>query len=768
MVSKLKKRLVLRQDNLGLKPLSLNASHHNLATISVLAVMGSMPHLAQAQEVGFDEIIVTATRRAVDIQDVGITMTALNAEALRSANVVDTDSLSQITPGLSIIKPGSPMAGIVAIRGVAQNDFAAHLESANIFYVDDVYRPSNGSIVQRLYDVERVEVLKGPQGTLFGRNATGGLVHIITASPNVDAFEGYIEGEYAEHGIYELQGAANIPLGEVSAIRFSGFWAGTDGFIENDIGPDQGQHNSFATRVQYTTDLLVDLSLKLRGEYSEDSSNAAGGAFARGGEPRSDGLSVFRDAPFNTDSGYIDADGSVFTGSYNDDGFFERAETNLSVEVVYDIGNWSIKSISAYNDITLDYGEDNDASPFDIAEFFQKTEQSSYSQEFRISADFDRSNITAGFYYLDISGDYSQSFQLNNLGNFNGVIAPIPVLLLPLGQKDTGNYSIDTKSWSLYGQAEYEVTDKVKITAGLRYTRDKKDYAYQQTCESLIGSPLACAPLPSIVIGGAGLVKDSHHEAGISARLQLDYHLNEDTLIYVSYNRGYKAFNYNAGFSGAAQVDSVRFDGETINAYEIGSKLEFLDGIARLNLAGFYYDYKDYQAFDQRGVSFVLSNTDAEIYGAEGELSLSPGGGFEGRVGFVLLNTNVADIDIGGVLLDRDIPQSADVEFNFGLSQSIELGTGVVKLNFDGSYIGEYFSQLTNSDVTRVGGYWNFNSLISYRPDGEAFELSLFARNIFNTEQLIYAFDITFPGSGLVRQNYANPRTFGAGIRFNF
>ncbi len=250
--------------------------------------------------------------------------------------------------------------------------------------------------------------------------------------------------------------------------------------------------------------------------------------------------------------------------------------------------------------------------------------------------------------------------------------------------------------------------------------------------------------------------------------MQLDYRATEDLLLFAAYNRGYKAFNYNAGFAGAASVAGVRFEGEKLNAFEVGSKLDFWGNRARFNVSAFYYDYKDYQAFDQRGTSFILSNTDATIYGADAEFTLSPGAGVNILLGLSLVDTNVEDIPIGGQLLDRESPQSPDLTFNFAVSKDFEFDQGIFRVGIDGNYTGEYYSQLTNAPVTAAGDNWLVNARVSFRPPTENWEVALFVRNVFDDARLLYAFDITFPGNGLVEQVYGPPRWFGGQIRVNF
>ncbi|MEM1018901.1 MAG: TonB-dependent receptor [Pseudomonadota bacterium] len=731
----------------------------------------SMVSTAAAQDGGLEEIVVTATRRETSLQDIGVSVTAFSGDRLKTLNVFTTDEITNQTPGLSLIQAGgAPLAGLIAIRGVAQNDFAPHLESANIVFSDDVYRPSNGSNIANVFDLERVEVLKGPQGTLFGRNATGGLLHYITKDPE-EELGGYVDLTVGEFNQVRGEGALNVPLGDIGAFRVAVLANSNDGWIRNAVGADQVLDETLALRTKLLLTPNDRLTIKLQGEYQENPENPAGGGFPVGGFVGEDTLGQFRQPfPGPTDTGYIDADGSVFTGEFDFDGRFMRKDWTVFADIQYEIGNFTFTSITAYSDFENDYEEDNDLTPFDLTIFRQSAEQETFTQEVRVNADYDQLRVTGGFFYLDINGDYFQNFQINNLGNFNQILgAPAFLLTVPVGLNQSANYSLNTSSWSIFAQAEYDLTEQLTVTGGIRYTRDSKDYMYLNSCESLIAEAPACPPaFPPDTLAGAGLIVDEFSEGGVSARLQLDYKVNEDWLIYASYNRGYKAFSYNAGFAGAAPVDGVRFDGETINAYEAGSKLDFLDGNARLNVAAYYYDYNDYQAFDQRGTSFILFNTDARIYGLDVELSANPGYGIDLALGGTYNNTKVSDVPINGQVFDLDAPQAPEFTFNFVAGKSIDIDAGTVRLGFDGAFVGEYFSQLNNAPVTRAGDHWVVNGRLSFAAESGRWSAAVFSRNLFNAERLQYAFDITFPGNGLVEQVYSPPRWIGGSVRINF
>jgi len=732
-----------------------------------LALAAAMPP-AMAQTL--EEVVVTATRREASLQDIGVSVTAFTDAEMRQFNIVRSDDIANMTPGLQyVVGSATPLVGLISIRGVAQNDFSSHLEGANVLYVDDVYRPSIGSYIQNFFDVERAEVLKGPQGTLFGRNATGGLIHMITREPG-DELNGYLQGTLGEYDQIIVEGAVGGPLGAGISGRVAFQHAEHDGWIENAIGPDSIEDDTTAVRGKLLMEPNERLRIKLQAEWFQTRPVDGGGGFATGGFVGPDTLGRFKAPPAPTDAGYVDADGSPFTGEFDFPGKYERDEYMIFADLQYTHENLLFTSITAYSRLDDDYTEDNDLTPIDLTIFRTRSEQKNFSQELRLNADFDRQRLTAGFYYLNIDGTYFQNFQINNLGagGASQIATGAPPFLIPLGFNQFANFSVDTESWSIYAQGEMDLTPALTITGGLRYTEDSKDYRYLNTCQNLLPFP-ACPPaFDPATLAGAGRVSDDHTEDGVSARVQLDYRIGDDWLVFASYNRGYKAFSYNAGFAGAAAVDNARFKGETLNAFEIGTKSDFWGGRARLNASAFYYLYEDYQAFDQRGTDFILSNTDANVYGADAELTVSPGYGLNFLFGLALLETEVDDIPIGGQLLEREAPQSPALTFNFAAAKDFQIGPGTVRVALDGLYIDDYFSQLTNAPVTRVGDHWLLNGRLSFFSSDERWEASVFVRNMLDEERLLYAFDITFPGNGLVEQTFAPPRWVGGQVRFNF
>lgn len=462
-----------------------------------------------------------------------------------------------------------------------------------------------------------------------------------------------------------------------------------------------------------------------------------------------DGLGVPLPPGSPTGFGYADADGDPYTGEFNFPGRFTRETWTVGGKINLDLGGgYSLATVTSYQELDSAYAADNDFSPADIGIFSQDAKAKHFTQEIRLIEDEGAFRWTAGLFYLNIKGDYFQGFNLPAFGTH-----------------PRANYSVDTQSYSGFGQMEYDLTDQLKLTAGARVTRDEKDYFYSEVCTGPL-CPVFIAPGS---LASAGVTRDKHGETGVSGRLVLDYKPNDNTLLYASINRGYKAFNYNAGFVGQAPLSGFRFKGENLMAYEIGGKFEFLDRRVRFNAATFYYDYSDYQAFDQRGFNFTLFNTSARIYGADFELSVRPGMGFEFDAGLALLDTNVKNIPIGTRLVDRNAPQAPDYTINVAATKHFELGSaGRLSTTFNAVYTADFYSQLTNAEVTKVPGSWLANARISLRTMEDRLELSGFVNNLFDKARKTFSFDVSAPPLGGAYDTYTRPRWFGAQARYNF
>ncbi|MCB1729938.1 MAG: TonB-dependent receptor [Halieaceae bacterium] len=739
--------------------------------ISVVVLASSAILGADTFAAALEEVVVTATRRSVSLQDTGISVSAFSGAELEQLNITDTDMLTLVTPGLMFQNGGgAPLVGLVAIRGVSQNDFAGHIESPNALYVDEVYQPSISTNSIKMYDLERVEILRGPQGTLFGRNATGGLIQLITNKPT-DEFEAYLDASAGNYNYYTAEGAVSGKLTDGVSGRLAFYHGESKGYINNSIGPDQVADDTDAARMHINFEPSDRLDILLSADYYRTDTDNVGGAHSQGAlvDPVT-GLGYNVPGINNTVTGYTQSSSDIYDGAYDQPGYIDRKSYNLVSNISYQFDKVRLVSLSNYNNVNSDYLEDNDLSPLPFIEFSQTGDSDAYSQEFRIEQVEGATRWTAGLYFLNIDGNYSQALAVNPPPDYDPAAVHI---------NQTAKWSLDTTSWSAFGQLEQDLSPDMVLTAGLRWTYDEKDYHYNVIPQLFVGGNLIPgeAPLgapPGTLVNEVltnGPISNKHNEDGFSARLQLDYSVTTDWLLYASFNKGYKAFNYNAGFAGFAPYSGLRFDGEDLYAYETGSKLEFWDGKARWNISAYYYDYQNYQAFDQRGINFTLFNTDATMYGMDTELTVSPTDTTNLIFGMSLLHTEVEDVPIGvdpenPIYVDRDAPQSPDFTFNGTIIQDFPLEVGNISVQFSGYYNGGYYSQLTNAPNTKIPSFTVYNGRVSFSDHQDRYEVSVFAKNMFNEKYYTYAFDIA--ANGFTEQTLGPPRWVGVEGRYNF
>lgn len=488
---------------------------------------------ALAQGVFNDEIVVTAQKREESAQDVGISITALSGEQMRALGYTNAQEVTALAAGVATLQPNGEANYAVGIRGVANNDFTSNVESPVAIYVDETYISQMSGAGFLLFDVERVEILRGPQGTLFGRNATGGLVHYLTVKPDAEAFSGYGSFTYGNYDRFKAQGAVNMPLveGKLSA-RLSLAMHTGDGYVTNRLDPsrDLNNANESAGRLQVRFQPTDNFDLLLNARLGHQNIRTGFFEYASAVDPTGD----YTPGVPNVDlGGYVDLDGDVFAGDYDFTGQNKTNTQGYSARVDWDLGGVELTSITDYQDVERDYMEDSDASPANYFNFFLTTDATQFSQELRLAGDVDKLKWVLGFYYLDIDINDSNGGKATDLftalfgdpavTGFNGVRNP---------------YTLDTKSWSIFGQFDYALTPTLTFIGGLRYIDEKKDYAYDDYV-ALFPEDISSGLDPRIVnLDPPASFAGNRHDKNIAARAQLNWTPRENLLAYASWNRG--------------------------------------------------------------------------------------------------------------------------------------------------------------------------------------------------------------------------------------
>ncbi len=772
----------------------LDLDKKKMSTKAMLAIAAAPCALAIAMptanaQVFKDEIIVTATKREESAQDVGISVTALSGEQIRALGYTNAQQVTAMAPGVSTIQPNGESNYAVAIRGAANSDFTTNVESPVALYVDEVYISQSSGSGFQLFDTERVEVLRGPQGTLFGRNATGGLIHYISVKPQ-DEFGGYASVSYGRFNRVRTQGALNMPLNEDLAARVSFTTNQGDGYVTNRNRPDRNLNNAndFAGRVQVLYEPSDNFDVLFSARYGKQDIRT--GFFEYVSAPLPTGVPQ-PTSPNPSLGGYVDLDGDVFAGSYDFPGRNLLETWSGTVTANLDLGGAKLTSITDYRSVERDYIEDSDASPVNYFNFFLTTDAEQFSQEFRLAGEKDKLSWLAGLYFIDIqiddsNGAIAQGFideflglvDPASVGAFNGVDNP---------------YSQSTTSISGFGQIDYQLSDKLSITLGGRYTFESKDFVYNNN--GVLFDDAAVSGLDPrtqlIVPDLVPSVRGDQSNNMWSARAVLNYHATDNLLIYGGWNRGVRGGGFNAPIlPGITDVTFFSYAPETLNSYEVGFKADFANGRARINGSGYYYDYNNYQAFSIIGLDTFTLNANSENYGFELEFQASPVDGLDMVFGVGYIDANVSGVpgvnadafDSAGNLIipafrSGDIRPVQTPKWNLnGLLRyeiPVSAWNGNLALQGDFQYRSEHFFNLTALPAATENGYAVINGSVAWIPEDQPWDLRFAVSNLTDEEYLVQTFDLSGTLElggffGMIEQYYGRPRMWSVTLNVDF
>lgn len=725
--------------------------------VAVAAHMSLMA--ASAGAAVLEEVVVTAQKREQSIQDVGIAITAFTGDQLEQLGWTNAQQVTAMAPGVTTIQPNGEANYAVAIRGVANSDFTTNVESPVALYVDEVYISQMSGAGFLLYDMDRVEILRGPQGTLFGRNATGGLVHYITKKPS-EELDGYIMGTVGEYDQYKVEGAVGGGNDMVS-VRFSGAYNEADGYINNRYPNSDKLNNandkSYRAQVLFTPNENIDLLLNVR--HGQQNIDTGFFKYVSSVEPGK----LTPGVPNPVLDGYTDNTGDVYSGEYNDPGYNELETDGYTGTLTWQFSGMTLTSITDYSTTKRKYIEDSDASPLSFFNFFLNTDAEQTSQEFRLSGETDNFNWVTGVYYLGLDLDDS-----------NGVISdpffgPVPTAGAEGGIQNP--YTSNLDSYSIFGEIDYNLSDSMQLVVGARYIEDEKDFKYKTSVVEFINPDQRDFDAKNNVVELAELAsyKGSRKDGEWSGRVVLNWDLNQDWMVYGSWNRGVRGGGYNAPiFPLNPPLDyddaTMSYDPEILYSYEIGFKSTIMDGLARFNGAMYYYDYQDYQAFYITGVDTITFNTDATSAGAELELQASPMEGMD-----ILLGASYNDIDVE--LPGGDVPSVVSPEWNLNAMVRYEwpMFGGYVAAQADAVYIDTVYFALTGAETVKQDGYTVANVSLSYTTEDRKWMARAFVDNVGDKEYLVQTFDLSSTDVlGMTEQYYGRPQWWGVSLQYNF
>ena len=720
--------------------------HLWLLTVCV-AVSISDSALAEDADTGavIEEVIVTAQKREQRLIDVGIAVTAFSSEDLAQFGWDEPSDLAAQTPNMNVNQVFGNSIPNVSIRGIGLNDYAVNNNPAVGVYVDEVYLVSPAMLSFQLFDLERVEVLKGPQGTLYGRNTTAGAVNFVSRLPGNEA-SGYLNLGYGSFERTEIQGAVGGHLGESVSGRLA---------FSVDRQADGHQDNR-ATRDSVGEVDRVAWRATLRFEPSESFSALASWHM---GKDESDTLLLKVDNIFTAD------DDAFFPGDPFESG--GRPDTYMNVEsdggtlsINWDLSeNIRLTSITGMIDFSREHVEDRDGTGLSHLDGTFQNELEQFSQELRLTAETETLVLILGAAVSSDEVETRDLFETNEF--FTAGIFPF---------RAVGNeYYQETESNAAFLNLEWQFDPNWRFVGGLRYTDEQKDFSnaftfiYVDALPSNGGSQIGVFPP----------VREEYGASDVSGKIGLDYTGLADTLLYFSISKGFKSGNFQGQLT-FNPADLAPFDEENVIAYEAGTKSQLLGNRMQLNASVFLYDYEDMQIYGSIYTEpidplFGIDNVgDAEIIGAELDLLWRVNANLDLRAGLGLLDTEITDSKLSTVDEGSELPNSPEVNFNFRVDYSRPLGSGMeARLSLHGNYKGEVAYDVVRAPREAIeDGFWlmDLRGGIASESDGRRWEVYFWSKNLFDEEYRAQVLTSTV-GFG---ETWGMPRTYGVGVAYSW
>jgi iron complex outermembrane recepter protein len=799
--------------------------HLNLKAITLASVaLGcfATPHAAFAQEeavaeddAGIEEIVVTAQKRSEAIQDVPIAISAFTAETIERQGLDDALDLQLQVPNLLIVGNDRP-----TLRGIGNNAISSTADNGTGVLLN--FAPVGLRSQDEFFDVERVEVLRGPQGTLYGRNTTGGTINLITQKPD-DEFGGYVTAQYGSFNTRRIHGAINVPIDDIVQFRLAGFYLKRDGYTKNlgtgrDIdGRDQYSWRA-SLRVNFDENTRLDLMFNRSHENSTRSREnkrlckatpVLGCSPIQLGFDSPDTSGVLFQTLLNATNAFVfggtlfPAGTSIYTGAQNPtdlravatdyDSRFIGKQTNFTAELSHDAGPVTLLSLTAFAkgnseartdfdnavlpfrfSIPVTYNVDRDTrittNQLRTSDNFVASGRT-YYQEFRAVSNFDGPfDFTTGINFFNTKGDASFQIYHPGLELFARFLRGLPQEAWSFNAETR---DAKTKSFAAFGEAYYNLSDATKLTLGLRYTKDTKSTRGRTVFLSL--------PAFTQLQGS--------YDA-FTGRVVVDHKLSDDNLLYASFSRGFKGGGLNA--IGSA---SPTFAPEFINAYEIGSKNQFADGTLQANFSGFYYDYKNLQLGQRRGTAVQTINTDAKIWGVESEFLWAPADGLLFNANASYLNTSLGGLAPGqetsdpanpaqwngvGVptrtpevrltLKGNELPYAPKFKIAVGGEYTMPLGDSGWRATLRGDYSWQsrYFAREFNTVNDRIKAWSVANALLRFSNGGGTINVEAYVKNLFNKDNITNSIIESDLVGSYRNARILEPRTYGVTTTFKF
>lgn len=771
--------------------MSRHSMSHLMSSLSALAII-ALPAAAHAQDAGapqaqaedtpaggLSEIVVTAQKKAESIQSVPISIAAVGSETLAAYNVTTLQALQGSVPNVQIDNfANTPNNAVFTIRGIGVIEPDPYAGNTVSIVVDGVPQFFSMGALLDTYDTNRVEILRGPQGTLFGANTTGGVVNVVTNQPTGE-FGGYVRGTYGNWNRFDVNASIEAPLAkDLVSVKIAGIHTQRDGWVTNVWnGEDMGRKNVDAVRGQLYITPSPDLKITLQGEYVAARNGApivVNGGLPGEGNYVPEGtfwngakLPMYR-SPCAVAGQPCKAPDKYFSGNNEVPDQSDMTTKFFVGTIQYDntaVGD--ITSITGYKNFTLFEYTDQDGTAKTNNATRRRTHGWQFSQELRSAFSAgDSFNAVAGLFYLKTNYTHYQMYHLD---------FALPGLI-QYNQQDQG-----TESFSAFLQTYTQLTDVLKFSAGIRWTHDSVDARSQ--LDLGFGSEALTSPnwdKFDVKFPGSLDVGGKKSWSNVGWKLGLDYEVGQNQLVYASWARGFKSGGYTGRIGVAADGDTP-YNPEKVDTFEVGLKADFLDRRLRTNFAAFYTNYRDMQVaqiyFDPKTNvqgNRILNAAKSEIKGFELEVQAIPVEGLTLRSSLAYLDTKYKSflyfdpvaaqfIDLKGYALQNAPKWASTLGANYTHEFS---GGSSIMADVSWMYTGQkFYTAVVNTPRSTIQPTYYVDALLTYYGPDKRYSIGLWGKNLFDKRYISTVYDS--PGyMGLV--GYAPPRQFGVTVGYNF
>jgi iron complex outermembrane receptor protein len=753
--------------------------------------------MAQAQAPVLEEVLVTAQKRTESLQDVPVSVSAINGDQIREGLVSGMGDVALRTPNFSMTQfnIGEPQ---YFIRGVGSTLDSAASDSAVATFIDEVYigRPGGGST--DLYDLERIEVLRGPQGTLFGKNVVGGAVSMYTRRPSQD-FEASVSGTAGDYDLGVVQGMVNGPLTDTVAAKLVGQYKQRDGYVKNvENGNDYQDEDNKSVRGQLQYDPQDDLSILLGADWSKDDVN--GNCRNVNNLDLHDplGLAGFYPPVIDATTG-----GDIRKCASSTDAFQKREVSGGLLRVDWGVADATLTSITAYREMDYHHEEDLAAMPLGTTPFnlvdSVKEDSDQFSQEFRLASDgAEKLSWLVGAFYMEENVDRKEGF----IGSFGPPLVPGSAVLLD-GNIDF-TQKAETTSYAFFGQIDYDFNEQWSASIGSRYTYDKKDITQglvnnedpafdTAVLSGALGAPPSVieaifAPEEAVVLGipangpanlGAFAATgdtsllafpyktdtdDDWDKVTSSASLNWNY--SDDGMLYLSFAQGYKSGAFVSSVTNP-EAAAVPLEPETADSWELGLKSEFFDNRLRVNASVFTMDYKDLQVFRLVGSLLVGANAKATSEGVELDITGLVTENWTLSANYAYLDATYDNYEDGVIdFSGNTLPRAPEDSFFAQSSYRTPLpGGSEIEWIVSYAYSGSFYFDPNNSQASKEDSYGVIDASATWSSPQEQWNITIWGKNLDDEEYRIHSITSNIAGTVDI---WGPPRTYGGTVKYTF